>query len=193
MKSFSSPVTISQRDSIYDRNLLRYLGDAAPETITLQGDLDVLLKPNGNILGFFCSAKSTASVLLAVQDLAYQWRKQRQLIISGFHSLAEQEFLEVMLGGDSPVIICPARGIGKMRTKEKWREPLERGNLLIISPFDDTIKRPTRQIAHQRNRFVAALADEIFIAHAEPGSMTARLRDEIQEWGKPILTLENIA
>ncbi len=102
-----------------------------------------------------------------MQDLAHQWRENGPTIISGFHAPAEQEALNVLLRGPTPVILCPARGIGKMRLKAEWKTPLEEGRLLLISPFADSIKRPTTKIAHYRNRFIAALADKILIAHAQ--------------------------
>ena len=184
---------IHRDDPRYPKALHRYMKEHAPAKIFAHGDLNILQKQTNPLIAILCSAKVPPGTLLSIHDIAHQWRDKGQAVISGFHSLAEQEVLEVLLGGDSPVIICPARGICKMRIKANWIEPIEKGRLLILSPFDDTISRPTRQTAHQRNRFVAALADEIFIAHSEPGSMTAILQDEIQGWGKSLQTLENIS
>lgn len=42
-----------------------------------------------------------------------------------------------------------------------------------------------------RNRFVAALADVIFIAHAQPTSKTEQFCREILTWRKSLYTLES--
>ncbi|MBE2201546.1 MAG: hypothetical protein IAE79_23240 [Anaerolinea sp.] len=43
----------------------------------------------------------------------------------------------------------------------------------------------------ERNLLVAALADEVLIAYAHPGSSTEQLAREVLNWGKPIHTLPN--
>lgn len=45
----------------------------------------------------------------------------------------------------------------------------------------------------ERNRFVAALADAVFIAHASPGSKTEKFYKEWLKWGKLLYTLESEA
>ena len=44
------------------------------------------------------------------------------------------------------------------------------------------------ETAHQRNRVVAALAERIFVAYAEPGSKTEFFCREVVAWGKPLHT-----
>jgi len=51
-------------------------------------------------------------------------------VISGFHSLVEQECLAVLLRGPQPVIVCPARGLARMRLKREYKEPMVAGRLL---------------------------------------------------------------
>jgi predicted Rossmann fold nucleotide-binding protein DprA/Smf involved in DNA uptake len=76
-----------------------------------------------------------------------------------------------------------------MRVPAAWREPLAQGRLLLLSPFDARCKRATADLAEQRNRFVAALADAVFVAHASPGGKTESLCREIVAWGKPLWTV----
>ncbi|MBI2557335.1 MAG: hypothetical protein HYW13_08025 [Planctomycetes bacterium] len=40
---------------------------------------------------------------------------------------------------------------------------------MIVTPFDEKVKRVIRETANQRNRLMAGLADEIFVAYALPG------------------------
>ncbi len=63
--------------------------------------------------------------------------------------------------------------------------------MLVLSPFGEGVRRATRETARARNRLVASLADEVFVAYAEPGSATEDLCREVLGWGKPLLTLDS--
>ena len=177
----------------YPTELTDYLGAQARATIALWGDRDIWLKRKGPLLALHCSAKAPASIVLQVHDLAHQWRTAQVTIISGFHSPTERECLAVLLRGPQPVILCPARGIARMRLKREYKEPMAAGRLLLMSPFGDNVRRMTVDTALTRNRFVAALADTLLIAHAEPGSKTELLAQEVIGWGKPLYTVDNSA
>lgn len=139
-------------------------------------------------LALLCSAKAPASILLTIHDLAQQWRHGPQTIISGFHSPVEQEAFEILLRGPGQAIYCPARSLPR-RIKPQWQAALDTGRLTILSPFPDHVRRITKETAIYRNRLVAALADEVLLAYAHPGSSTERLAQEVQQWGKPVFTL----
>ena len=62
------------------------------------------------------------------------------------------------------------------------------GRLLLLSPFADAIRRADDETAQQRNRFVAALADRIFVAFAAPRGKTEFFCREIVAWQKPLYT-----
>ena len=61
------------------------------------------------------------------------------------------------------------------RAPVKLREHIESGRLLIVSPFDQAIKRPNRNLAFERNQFIVDNADEVVFAHIHPGGMLERL------------------
>ena len=103
----------------------------------------------------------------------------------------EKEFLDLVLRGPSPVVVCPARGLGAMRIPKAWKEPLATGRLLLLSFFEDAIRRPTAAIANQRNAYVATLADHLFIAHAERGGKTETLCKDALAQAKPVFTLDS--
>lgn len=144
-------------------------------------------------MALFCLAKAPASIILRVHDLAQRWRVDGPTIISGFHAPTEREALTVLLRGPQPVIVCPARSLARMRLKAEYKAPLAEGRLLLLSPFPDTVRRATQATAYQRNRFVAALAGQVLIAHAHPGSKTAQLAREVAGWGMPVVTLAHPA
>ncbi|MBE2202470.1 MAG: DNA-processing protein DprA [Anaerolinea sp.] len=164
------------------------LGDEAPDFLKVFRAPSGTVTKRGPSLALFCSAKAPAGILLAIHDLAQQWRQGSHVIISGFHSPVEQEAFEILLRGPGQVIYCPARGLPK-RFPPAWREALEAGRLTILSPFPDSVRRATKETAIYRNRIVAALADTVLVAYAHPGSSTEQLAQEVLAWGKPIYTI----
>ena len=80
-----------------------------------------------------------------------------------------------------------------MRIPRDWRSALDDGRLLVLSPFPATARRPTAELAAQRNDLVADLAQRVFIAHAAPGSKTEAFARNLAAIGKPLLTLDGPA
>jgi predicted Rossmann fold nucleotide-binding protein DprA/Smf involved in DNA uptake len=150
------------------------------------GNLGIL---KTRLLGFFCSTRCPGKVILRTYDMALALREAGMPLIGGFHTPMEKECLEVLLRGTQPVVICPARSIARMQLPAAWRKPLAEGRLLMLSPFEALHRRPTAVLAEQRNRFVATLADAIFVAYAPLGSKTERLCAEIVKQGKQMYTL----
>jgi predicted Rossmann fold nucleotide-binding protein DprA/Smf involved in DNA uptake len=72
-------------------------------------------------------------------------------------------------------------------------QAIEQGCLLILSPFSSKNSRITAETAGMRNRFVAALADAVFIAYADPGGKMEQLCREVIAWGKPLYTFADEA
>lgn len=142
-------------------------------------------------LALFCSVKCPGKIILQAYDLAVKLRDRGETVIGGFHSPMEKEFLNILLRGSQPVIICPARSIEKMRVPPEWKKPLADSRLLVLSPFEEKDRRMTAELAAGRNRFVATLAGRILVAYAEPGGKTERFCREIIGWGKLVFTLES--
>ena len=114
-------------------------------------------------------------------------------VIGGFQTPMEKEWLRLLLRGSQPVVVCPARGIDNMRVPRDWRAALDEDRLLVLSPFPATVRRPTAELAAQRNDLVAELAHRVFIAHAAPGSKTEAFARKLATSGKPLLTLDSPA
>lgn len=156
------PFALNAADSRYPSQLRQRLGDHVPAQVFVLGNLEILqTKP----VALFCSVKCPGNLILQTYDLAQKWRDQGVTVISGFHSPMERECLNILLRSPHPVIICPARNLPH-RIEPCFRCPLDEGRLLLLSAFPDSIKRPTIETAHQRNRVVAALAERIFVACA---------------------------
>jgi predicted Rossmann fold nucleotide-binding protein DprA/Smf involved in DNA uptake len=189
-----APRTIlRESEATYPAYALQRLTDPTLGQVALWGNPTLWTERRGPLLALFCSTKAPASILLQVHDLAQQWRTDGVTVISGFHSPVEQECLAVLLRGPGPVIVCPARSLDGMRLKREYREPMAAGRLLLMSPFGEKVRRMTADTALTRNRFVAALADTLLIAHAQPGSKTEQLAQEVLGWGKPVYTLDHPA
>jgi hypothetical protein len=81
----------------------------------------------------------------------------------------------------------------RITIRPEWRAPVESGRLLLLSIFAEHQRRPTAQLAMERNRLVAAVADVVFVAHAAPSSKTAEFCREAWVSGKAMYTLDNPA
>jgi len=134
---------------------------------------------------FLCSRSIPASAVLKCYDWAIAQREEGNCIISGFHSQLEKDVLHYLLKGKQPIIIALARGL-KEKVEPKLIKPLEQGRILIISPFDKTVKRVTEQTAEIRNKMMIELADSITIGYTSEGG---KLEDLLKVSEKPIIKL----
>ena len=152
------------------------------------GDSKIL---STNKTALLCSLQCPASLIVAIHDLVLSWAIAAKTVISGFHSPVEKEALRILLRGKGEIIVCPARSITGMRIPVAWRSLLEDGRMLILSPFEAKYRRLTEELARRRNRFVAAMADEVLIVHASPGGKLESLAKEIAASDKPCYTFES--
>ena len=144
------------------------------------------------LTALFCSAKCPGDIILKAFDRVAELRDQGRAIISGFHTPVEKECLRILLRGKSPIVICPARTLVKLRVPAEWKTALDAGRLLIASAFDSRKCRVITELAQQRNRFVAALANDILVLHAAPGGRLELFLTEIAGIGKPMCFLEKV-
>jgi predicted Rossmann fold nucleotide-binding protein DprA/Smf involved in DNA uptake len=180
---------LRRSDPHYPVALRTHLGDRAPEAVSALGNLEILHRKT---LALFCSVRCPGDLIVQTYDLAHKLRRAGVTVIGGFHSPMERQCLTILLRSPHPVIICPARGLPR-RLPPEFLQPLEDGRLLLLSPFDDAVNRGDEDTARQRNRFVAALADQIFAAYAAPNSSTECFCREIIAWRKPLYTFAGAA
>lgn len=153
------------------------------------GNREILTR---RLLGFFCSTQCPGEFILRTYDVARALRDASVPVIGGFHSPMEKECLRLLLRGRQPVIVCPARSIERMRLPAEWKEPVDDGRLLILSPFDGKFRRATAELAERRNRFAAALATEVFVPFAAPDSKTQQFCSDLLSAGKAVLLLDSL-
>lgn len=123
---------------------------------------------------FLCSRSVPASAVLKCYDWAIAQRETGKCVISGFHSQIEQDVLHYLLKGRQPIIIALARGL-KAKIEPELQQPLAEGRLLIITPFDRSVKRVTAQTAATRNTMMIELADSITVGYASAGGQLEKL------------------
>lgn len=174
------PQRIGRDAADYPDTLRSRLGENAPAGLTLIGNPGVL---RSRRTALFCSARTPGDAILRALDTARRLRDEGVTVISGFHSPIEKECLRILLRGKQPIIICPARAIETMRIPTECRAAYQAGRILFLSPFTKQPKRVTRESAVRRNEIVAALADEVFIAHITPGGETERMAEMLKRWG----------
>jgi hypothetical protein len=178
--------TVRSTGVFYPARLQERLSNRTSGRLAVLGELK--LSPLINT-AFFCSTHCPGDVILAAYDQAARWRDERRCIIGGFHSPIEEECLRILLRGHQPIVVCLARGLDGMRLPADWKKPLTDGRLLLLSPFSAKERRVTRNLAVERNRIVAALADEIVFAHITPGGELDELRRLVSGWGVPFRVL----
>jgi predicted Rossmann fold nucleotide-binding protein DprA/Smf involved in DNA uptake len=154
------------------------------------GNIDIL---NRKLLGFFCSIKCPGDIILKTYDLARSFRDAGITIISGFHSPIEKDVFDLLLNGSQPIVVCPARSIENMCIPNAWKEAIDNGRLLVLSPFEKKHKRVTASLSEERNRIVAMLARDAFLPYAAPGSRSENLCKDIIRAGKQIFTFGDAA
>lgn len=180
---------IEQGDSDYPATLLERLGPDAPRLYAM-GEVSLLRR---RLLGLVCSIRCPGSVVIRTLDAARVLRDAGVAVVGGFHSPMEKACLEILLRGDQPVILCAARGLAGLRIGQQARRAVEAGQMLVLSPFAESVRRMTAGQAVQRNHLIAALADALWVPHAVPdGRAWATVRAALAR-GQPVFAFEDEA
>ena len=108
------------------------------------GNRELLNEPLHAVL---CSRACPGDKIIEAIDLAQRWRVENRSVISGFHTPVEKECLRIFLRGPQRIVICPARGLDPFRLPTEWQQKFKRGEILILNPFDSSIRRPTKETA----------------------------------------------
>ena len=179
---------IEQGESNYPTALRDRLGDAAPPCLYAMGEPSIL---RHRLLGLICSIKCPGSIVIKTLDAARTLRDAGVAVVGGFHSPMEKECLDILLRGNQPVILCPARGLAGLRIGQIPRRAVKEGRLLVVSPFAESIRRTTAAQAVQRNNLVASLADAVWVPHAAPGGKTWGTVRAALERQQPVFAFAN--
>ena len=127
------------------------------------------------LYAILCSRACPGAKIIEAFDLAQQWRVENRSVISDFHTPVERECLRIFLRGPQHLVLCPARGLDPFQLPNEWQKKYELAEMLIVSPFDSSIRRPTRDTAEVRTRLVLDLATKRTIIYGSPGGLLDKL------------------
>ncbi len=131
-------------------------------------------------IGFLCSRKVPANMILQTYDWAIKQRDENVCVVSGFHSKIEKDVFEILIKGTQPIILVLARGMMK-RFDKKIKKLLEENRILILSPFDEKVARPTYKTAQIRNETIAKISDKFYIPFCSPKSSLYKIKESFKE------------
>ncbi len=135
------------------------------------GNKDIL---NQYKTAFLCSRRVPAMTVLKSYDWAKEQRKEGRCIVCGIHSQIEKDVFEILLRGKQPLVVVLARGM-----KKQWEpeivKAVEENRLLVVSPFDENVKRVSRITAKKKNETIIELGNSIVVGYATEGGQLEEL------------------
>ncbi len=152
------------------------------------GNRDLLTR---KCVGLICSVKCPGSIVIKTFDAIRALRDAGVTVAGGFHSLMERECLAFLLRGVQPVVVVLAKGLGRPRLPCLWRTAIDAGRLLILSSFEDDVRRTTKAHAQARNEFIVAHAAAVLIPHASPGGKAEAVARSALDRGKRLFTFDD--
>jgi predicted Rossmann fold nucleotide-binding protein DprA/Smf involved in DNA uptake len=171
----------------YPAALTALLGVDAPASLACAGDANIM---QHRTLALFCSVQCPGAMILHTYDMIQKLRHRCLTVIGGFHSPMERECLRTLGRGTTGVIWCLAKELERFRLPREFIDIFDARRLMVMSPFVDHAPRVTRETSAYRNRVAAAMADEIFLPYAAPGSHTEAFCITALSWDKPVYTLD---
>jgi len=142
-----------------------------PGPVAALGNAAIAARPK---TAFLCSRAYPAGAVLRSYDWAKAARENGECVISGFHSALERDVLEILLGGEQPIILAAARALPK-RHSPGVRRALRDGQLLMVSAFPASASRITAATARRRNQFMLSIAERIVVGYVQPGGALAQV------------------
>ncbi len=96
-------------------------------------------------------------------------------VVGGFQSALERDVLKLLLPeGGPPIVMVLARGMWRSVPVE-YREAINAGRMLVVSPFSQGVVRVSKETAERRNAFVLDHCAEAVFASLDPDGSLARL------------------
>lgn len=126
---------------------------------------------------FLCSQKCPADIILKSYDWAKEQREQGNCIVCGNHSQIEKDVFEILLKGKQPLILVLARGM-KTRWETEIDKAVKANRLLVMSPFENEVKRVTRHTAKKRNQEILRICDKIIVGYKTKNGQLEELLNE---------------
>ncbi len=113
-------------------------------------------------------------------DWATWMRDEGVCVMSGFQSPLEREVVGILQKGTSLLILVLARRMWDRRhVPTLFRQPLDDGRLLVISPVSQSIRRVDARSAALRNRYILDHADSLFLGALDPEGSLKELQERM--------------
>jgi predicted Rossmann fold nucleotide-binding protein DprA/Smf involved in DNA uptake len=153
--------------------------------VTGMGRQDILAAP---MTAFFASRQCPGTAIRAAMDWALHQAREKNVVVSGFHSPLEQSVLKVLIAARSPAVVVLARPVEGAKLPPEWAEVVAQGTMAVVSAVA-TNTRLTDEVATARNQLVAQLATSIVVAHASAGGALEGLCTQWQSQGRLVTRL----
>ena len=96
-------------------------------------------------------------------------------VVGGFQSALERDVLKLLLpDGGPPIVMVLARGMWRSVPVE-YREAINAGRMLVVSPFSQGVVRVSKETAERRNGWILDHCDEAVFASLDLNGSLARL------------------
>ena len=96
-------------------------------------------------------------------------------VVGGFQSALERDVLKLLLPAGGPsIVMVLARGMWRSVPTE-YREAINAGRMLVVSPFSQGVVRVSKETAERRNGGILDHCDEAVFASLAPNGSLARL------------------
>ena len=161
------------------------LPETAERTFLLAGPLPVL--DDEAYTAFFWSPKTPGMVSLQLFDVVDAMRDARLPIVGSFQSEQEKRWMETIVSAGQPLIFCPARDIFNMSMPVI--EMVDEERAIVLTPRSFPLRKPNSAMREERDEVVAAIAEQVFIAHAPPKSTLESLARRLLARRKPVFVL----
>ena len=112
---------------------------------------------------------------LAPPDGGHAGRVTLPCVVGGFQSALERDVLKLLLPeGGPPIVMVLARGMWRSVPME-YREAINAGRMLVVSPFSQGVVRVSKETAEKRNGWILDHCYEAVFASLDPNGSLAHL------------------
>ena len=149
------------------------------ENFQMLGNAALMERPK---VAFLSSRKVAPAAVMRCYDWATRMRGGGSAgrlappcVVGGFQSALERDVLKLLLPeGGPPIVMVLARGMWRSVPVE-YREAINAGRMLVVSPFSQGVVRVSKETAERRNGWILDHCDEAVFASLDPNGSLARL------------------
>jgi DNA protecting protein DprA len=176
---------LTKASNDYPKHLKQLLGDNAPETLYVWGNLELMDKPS---IGFCGSRNVTDKGLEVTADVAAQIAELDWVVVSGHARGVDATAHRVALENNAGTIIVLPQGMGDFKLRNELRQHVKKENLLIISEFPMNA-RWNVGYAMQRNRTIIGLSNAMVLVESRTEGGTFNAGKTALQYQQPLFVV----